>query len=273
MSQKNSELFISDMTLANIDAAVSFNNNGANRLIFKKDHTEAIQSLQRAVLSAEELLRSGSCQSQGHLNESNSNAGDRLQLELIDLECTGHQSIGYFPTMSDDATAAVDSLQPLYQDSFICKSVIMIYQDKSTNDEISASSHVPMVALSALFNLAIASHLYGIRHHSTPHLKKALQFYEISNTLHDSSSTSSNTRCIVLPIYNNMAMIYQSMGDEQKANEYLRRLCKEMSSLENEGRGEGEGNHQIRGDERNWRGFWSNIAGLLLSTPATAASA
>eukprot|EP00980_Cylindrotheca_fusiformis_P013024 scaffold3254_cov98-Cylindrotheca_fusiformis.AAC.5 len=248
--------------------AISLNNKGAYHLVVDEDFTNAMSSFLSALMKTEELL--SVCKADHQMNSSDlRHDAESIQLEFVDLDTSSSlcdEAIvlgnGCHKNQWDIANDAAANTERHADDSlFICKSAIMIYRGIKSKE---SSLHlVPKVAFSAVYNLAIANHLYGIRHRSLHHLQRALHLYGLSHTLRTDDSFCSNSKH-ELSVLNNMAMIHRHMGDESKSIEYLRRLCTVMSCVDEKGR---------ERDQRNWRGFLSNIADLYLGNSAAAASA
>lgn len=233
--------------MTSIKEATSLNNKGAHHLILNRNCPEAISSLLGALFKAKELLRCASQQPQLR-NAFPSNA-EGLQLEFVNLECNSQDSI-------DCASSSGDP-----EDSRICESVIIIHQDTAV--ELSARG-LQIITFSAVYNLAVSSHLIGRSQRSPQHLRQALQFYELSYHLQLHEPFCSNLKLVPPTIYNNMAMIYRTMGDDQTSNELLRLLHSAMNRLQNLGQ---------RTDDKNWTIFISNVVGLCLGPPSAAPSA
>lgn len=152
--------------------------------------------------------------------------------------------------------------------SFVCNSFIVISQaEQGTNqqrqDALSADYGVAVVAASALYNLAIANHIYGLCNQSSRHLKQALQFYAISFKIKQQDRPCFNST-FTLYTLNNAAMIHRCMGEEEMSNKFLRRLYTTMSIIYST---------DERKDQPHWAGLWGNVMCLVLDLRSTAASA
>lgn len=146
--------------------------------------------------------------------------------------------------------------------SFVCKSAITISQNSRSKDAPPAH-FVAVVAASAIYNLAIANHLYALQNQSSRHLKQALLYYEISYKIQRQEPLCYNPTH-VLCILNNVAMIHRRMGNERESAMYLRRLYTTMSILDLTGEREAQ---------THWSGLWSNVFCLVSDLPSTAAAA
>jgi tetratricopeptide (TPR) repeat protein len=227
--------------------AAALNNSGAYHLL-NKNYTEAISLFRSSVSKTKELVhrQSGQTQSSQRVLPPKK---EGLRMEFIDLDCSSQL------IESSDTSVHME-------DSFVCKSAIIISQDDGDSKE--ASVHLlHMIGISAIYNLAIAHHLYGLRNRSPRYLQKALQYYAISYKIHVDGPLCSNPTH-VLCVLNNMAMIHRSMGEGQRSSIFLRRLYSTMSNLDETGQ---------KQDQRHWTGFWRNILGLVMDYLSTAAAA
>jgi hypothetical protein len=174
-------------------------------------------------------------------------------MELIDLDCSSQL------IESSDTSVHME-------DSFVCKSAIIISIIVSQDDGDSKESSVhrlQIIAISAIYNAAIAHHLYGLWNRCPRYLQKALQYYEIFYKIQVQEPLCSDPTH-VLSVLNNVAMIFRSMGEGQRSSMFLRRLYSSMSNLDETGQ---------KQYQRHWTGFWRNILGLVLDLPSTAAAA
>jgi hypothetical protein len=227
--------------------AAALNNRGAYHLL-SNNYTEAISLFRCSVSKTKELLHrpSGQTQSSQRVLPPQKEC---LRMEFIELDCSSQL------IESSDASVHME-------DSFVCKNAIIISPDDGDSKESSVHG-LQMIAISAIYNLAIAHHLYGLRNRSPRCLQKALEYYEISFKIHVQGSMCSNPTH-VLSVLNNVAMIHRSMGEGQRSSMFLRRLYSAMSFLDETGQ---------KQDQRHWLGFWRNILGLVLDSPSTAAAA
>eukprot|EP00980_Cylindrotheca_fusiformis_P021318 scaffold8211_cov117-Cylindrotheca_fusiformis.AAC.14 len=223
--------------------ATTLNNQGASFLM-NNNYEEAILLFQSSASMTKALME----QPQHQDSNCSMNDNNAMRMKFIDLD------------FSDPSST---------EDSFICKSAIIISYDNqveehSIPDASNASHHLlPMIAISAIYNLAIAHHLYGIRHLSTDFFLQALHYYEISYNMQLQQPTCSNPTH-VLSVLNNVAMIHRSMNDPQQAKTFLERLYHIMSLLDQRGE---------KHSERRWEGFWSNILCLVVDPSSLAAAA
>lgn len=231
----------SNSTMATFYEATALNNSGAYHLL-NNNHGEAIASFRCAVHKTEELLcqQSKVGSQEGALPPSR----EGLHVDFIDLERSNRIIKGAYTS----------------SDSFVCQSAMIISQDTSKGPP---SHLLPMISMSAIYNLAVAHHLYGIRNRASPYLQKALRYYEISYRIqreHPLCYNSSHVLCIL----NNVAMIYRLIHDHQKSIKMLRQLYSVMSLLDLDGQ---------KKNQRHWAGLWSNVLCLVLDPPATSPAA
>lgn len=218
--------------------AASLNNSGAYMLL-NNQYAEAISMFRSSVLLTKQQLLFLEAE-QVPLTPGKGG----LHMNFIDLDCSSSQS------HNDSPSGSLDT-----EDAFVCKSVIIITQDDSKD-----LSLLPLVAASAVYNLAIAHHLYGQRNQSTRYLQKALQYYELSYKMQHTETNPLHT----LAVLNNVAMIHRSLENQLKAKKFLQQLYAVMSLLELSGQ---------KQNKRRWTGFWSNVLCLVLDPPASAAAA
>lgn len=231
-----------------INEVVASNNSGVDHLLHYK-YTEAISLFQTSLQHAKHHL-----QSQSRSNQSLPGKQGAFQCDFIDLDCSSHL-VGCSENFSER------------EYSFVSKNAMAIStMDKNQQGvgNCSIARLLPMVTISAVYNLAIAHHLIAIHYQSPHHLRKALHFYEISYRMQRHEPLCHSPMHLMC-VLNNVAMIHRSMNHEQKSNKFLQRLHSMMSILKDAGLNQSYGQH--------WNGFWGNVLGLLVDPPSTAAAA
>eukprot|EP00980_Cylindrotheca_fusiformis_P021320 scaffold8211_cov117-Cylindrotheca_fusiformis.AAC.16 len=232
------------MVISTIYEAASLNNSGAYHLL-NNSHHEAISSFGCMVTKTKELLRQ---QSQSDERIDRSRGSEKaVRMDFLDLESSSNRHCFKDSIISDD--------------SYVCKSAIILSHD--TTKEI--QSHLlPMISSCAIYNLAIAYHLYGIRKNAPRYLRKALQYYEISYKIQKHKSSMCYNPSLVLCILNNVAMIHRCLNDQTRSKKFLMQMYSVMTRLDAKGRKE---------CQRHWAGLWSNVLCLVLGPPSSAAAA
>eukprot|EP00980_Cylindrotheca_fusiformis_P016174 scaffold4805_cov136-Cylindrotheca_fusiformis.AAC.29 len=223
--------------------AVLNNNNGVHHLR-QGNCAEAIPMLLTCLQQTrEQLHHSPECQSPSQTKD-----GSSLKIDFVPLD------------------RAEDSMQWSGSDSrqddlFIVKSAMTI----TVNEEcaVPSSELLPLIAVSAIYNLALAHHLVGHYNNSQHHLQKALHYYEISYKMQRSEEVCHNST-LVLCVLNNVAMIYRSMGNEEKSQAFLQQMHQLVSFLMESG---------YQQQQLHWNGLWGNILGLLVGPPSAAGAA
>lgn len=241
------------------EKVIALNNTGAHHLC-NGNYDQGVAFFRLAVLRANHLT-SSIPDAQSPAPDSTDNAS-RIQKPKQDLTLETRR----LTTTDDDCNYhSLHSFQS--EESLICKSAIFVHKadnDKTRSRSLSTHS-VQILALSAIYNLAITYHLAGLPQRSRHDLHKARQFYELAYKLqrHDAESSSSQSmlRTCVL---NNLAAVHHLLGNTEKSSRIFQELLLSVCILENS---------SLEIDQSHSRVVWGNLMILSLESPISAAAA
>lgn len=140
--------------------------------------------------------------------------------------------------------------------SFVSKHLMIISHHEH---QIDSTHYLNKVALTAIYNLAIAYHLYGLQSQSRRDLERALSYYTISYKLQMGESPYAHPTYI-MSILNNVGTIYMQFNDQERSNEFFQQLRIAMT-------------HTRDSRRDDWNGYWSNIICSNMKKPRTAPAA
>lgn len=234
-------------TAASSAAAAAFNNRGAYHLIHNS-YKEAVDSFRKSIAITKQCLN----QVNHHhptLQHQLDSALERRDEDSCNFECS-------FLDMDDNTQAARQNL-PTVDSSFVSKHLMIISHLEHQDDSV---HYLSKVALTAIYNLAIANHLYGLQSQSRRDLERALSYYEISYRLQIGESPYAHPTYI-MSILNNVATIYKQFNDQERSNVFFEQLCIAMTHARDNRR------------DHDWDGYWSNIICSRMKKARTAPAA
>lgn len=115
----------------------------------------------------------------------------------------------------------------------------------------------------AMYNLALASHLRALETNDASILRRAKKVYELAFQMHLEESCDV-TLLYSLAVMNNLALIYHTMGDEERSKTYFKNMLATMMYLQ-----ESDEAKTIR----QWEGLFSNVMDMMFKEQVVAASA
>ncbi|KAL3936877.1 MAG: hypothetical protein SGBAC_007901 [Bacillariaceae sp.] len=234
-------------------AAITLNNKGTQHLR-NQNYTKAIAFFRNAVIKANFLLQKLQDSQLCSISDANTSPPPRQSNEALTLETILLES-----DEVDDSYPSQYSFET--DESLLCKSAFVIHHDHELS-YLSVTS-LSLLSMCAIYNLAIAHHLSGLRLRSRQYICKAKQFYEIAYQLQEQRLFETK----VLPcvcVLNNLAAICRQLGDLKRSNEVLRELLAVMEHLDCIG-------YKLR--QCYWGVCWRNLLSLSLGKPRTAAAA
>lgn len=242
-------------------SALRLNDYGVYRLL---DHNfaEAVVFFHDAVYLTEAILIQQQDSSSADQQKCNPAAHTRLDLELdfIDLEC-------YHKATTHESFSNVFGSG----DHMLCKAGISIslkadFQDGHLASDGRASSNQVAIAAAVTYNLAMAFHLWALQLGSTEKLRLALYYYEIAYRLQcQQKETTQASFSLVMSILNNVANIYNLLGDHGLSKLFLQELMGMLPYVDNA--------CQSMMNRRNQGISWENILCLMLGPPTAASAA
>jgi tetratricopeptide (TPR) repeat protein len=151
-----------------------------------------------------------------------------------------------------------DSIQP----GFVFRDPIEIPFDSVAKTSLRHGSFAKL-SIIVMYNLALAFHLSALQKSSLPRLKRARKLYELAFQMHLKES-SDVTLLFSLALMNNLALIYDMLGEHERSKMCFTNLLATMMFLL-----ESNEAHSIK----QWDGLLSNVMGLIFTETEVAASA
>jgi len=240
-----------------ISQAIAMNNSGILYLM-NKDFRDATASFRHAVVTTKEILRNRQRrdEAQGgflHDQEGAFPSHQRPSHSHLTLEVVDFDTI----TKREAAERYCDEDLSLF-----CRNAIFMHQSTATT-----RSHIEddptAIAVSAVYNLAMAHHLWGIDHRSTSQLETAVHYFEVFLSFQTTGIAGLPTAHIMHAL-NNMATIHRTTSNEIKLMQNLQQLCAIMAHVDPK---------YAERNERHWMMYMSNLTSLYLNPPITARAA
>lgn len=154
---------------------------------------------------------------------------------------------------------------PEFHNSMVCETAISICEEEGEDSLASTSDST--IALAVIYNLGIATHLWGLQEGSVSKLRHALRYYELAFGLHAQEQRVNGNVCVPdntinMCVLNNSACIYMAIGDQTEASTILQELSRLLV-----------GEPKTNQNKRKWTACWTNILTLLMGPPKTAGAA
>lgn len=243
-----------------ISQAIATNNSGI-LFLMNKDFQHATASFRHAVVTTKDILS----------NRQRRNEAQSKSVFLHDQEAAfpSHQR----PSHSQLTMKVIDvdiitkrGAAELYCDeelSLVCRNAIFIHQSTAETTRSHIEDDLTTIAVSAVYNLAMAHHLCGIDHRSTFQLETAVHYFENFLSFQKTGIVGLPTAHMMFAL-NNMATIHRAMRNESKQMQNLQQLCAIMAHVDPKYPGK---------NERHWMMYMSNLTSLYLNPPITARAA
>lgn len=229
--------------------AIALNNSGAHHLR-SQNYVKAIAFFRNAVVKAKVVLQRSI--SDANTSQPHQLAGADITLETMHLLSTDDEGCSHSSQYSFET-----------DESLLCMSAIAIHHTGNETSSLSVQS-VAILSMSAIYNIAIAHHLCGLRQRSRDYLHKAKNFYEIAFELMHQQQSVTAEALPCMCVLNNLASLHHLLGDTVRSILVLKELLVSMQRLDCTGR---------KLSNSHWRVFWSNLLRLSLRNPISAAAA
>ncbi|KAL3936873.1 MAG: hypothetical protein SGBAC_007897 [Bacillariaceae sp.] len=240
-----------------ISQAIAANNSGI-LFLMKKDFRRATASFRHAVVTTKEIL------SKRHRR----NEAQSVFLHYHGAAFPSHQR----PSLSQLTMEVVDvdsitkrGAAELYCDeelSLVCRNAFFIHQSTATTRSY-IEDDLTTIAVSAVYNLAMAHHLCGIDHRSISQLETAVHYFEVFLSFQKTGIVGLVTAHMMFAL-NNMATIHRTMSNESKLMQNLQQLCAILAHVDPK---------YPEKNKRHWMMYMSNLTSLYLNPPITARAA